>query len=452
MSSLDSRRSGLARLAGATLAICTLAAGLASQAQAATAGSLDRSFGHNGRVVTDFFHSRDQAMDAGIQGGGRIVVAGRATDPEITRSPLPALARYRRDGHLDRSFGNNGLALLRSWEAGEVDALAIQDDGRIVVAGRSTGGVGWVLARFRQNGKIDRSFGDNGSVHNALPGKNLAIQAKDLAIQSDGKIVAVGVAVDRDGNDYLAIARYGRDGSLDSSFGDEGSVVTQFGQDTYVLGYGVAIQEDGRIVVSGEVGNSWILARFLPDGSLDTGFGNDAGVQHTDPVSVGRALDVAIQPDGKILAAGVDFGGEIGSARFALARYLPDGSPDLSFGEDGAARTAFERGVPSDYANAMALRPDGKIVVAGTARFRFGTPHPARFALARYRADGSLDPSFAGDGKEITGFRPSATRRHRDVGEALAIQANGRIVVAGYTENLGGKDWALARFLGSARR
>ncbi len=146
---------------------------------------------------------------------------------------------------------------------------------------------------------------------------------------------------------------------------------------------------------------------------------------------------------GKIVAAGVDFGGR--GARFAVARYLPDGAPDLSFGKGGAARATFEPGLPSDYANALALQEDGKIVVAGTARFSFSAPNPARFALARYTPNGRLDRSFAGDGKQITGFRPHPPRHHRDYGMDVAIQANGRIVAVGQA----GGNFALARYLGA---
>ncbi len=443
MSLVNGKRVHLARLACAALAVSAVAAGLAPQAQAAKAGSLDRSFGNDGRQLVDFGR-HEQASALALQADGRIVVAGWIHKPKISADQLPAIARCRRDGRLDPSFGHDGKVLLRGWNSGQASALAIQENGEIVVAGNASPDL--AVSRLRRDGKLDRSFGDGGTVRTGLrPGLN---HATDVAIQPDGKIVVVGYTRGAaDGATYLIMARYRRDGSLDQGFGDNGSVITQFGTDTYVLGYGVALQEDGRIVVSGEVGNSWILARFMPDGSIDSGFGNDNGVQHTDPVLAGRAEDVAIQPDGRIVAAGVDFGGVLGSAHFAVARYLPDGSPDSSFGEAGAVRTAFERGRPHDYANALALQPDGKIVAAGAAKLGGRPIGPPRFALARYRPDGRLDRSFAGDGKRIMGFPYPPIRYHYDVGEALALQG-GRILLAGYTE----VDWALARFLGSARR
>ncbi len=395
--------------------------------------------------MTDFFGSRDQAHAVAIQDDGRIVVAGRATNPTITRTPLPALARYRRDGRLDRGFAYNGRLLLRSWGAGRANELAIQGDGKILVAGYSLSS-DWVLARLRQNGKLDRSFGENGSAHSpARPG---LAYPKDIAIQPDGKIVVAGVGIDRDGH-YLAIARYLRNGTPDPSFGVGGRVVTRFGIDTDVRGYGLAIQRDTKMVVSGESGGIWFVARFLADGLVDSEFG-DGGVEYTRSLA-GQAKDVAIQPNGKIVAAGRDSGA--GGIRFALARYLPDGAPDQSFGEAGAVRTTFEPGRPSDYGNSLALQDDGRIVVAGTARSSYSTPNPARFALARYLPDGRLDRSFAGDGRKLTGFSPNQRSKHRDYGWDVATQANGRILASGYTDPNGGSDnFAIARYLGSAKR
>jgi uncharacterized delta-60 repeat protein len=428
----------LARLACCALAAGVISAWFAPPAQAAKAGSLDSSFGNDGRKVTDLFRGNDRANTVAVQSDGKIVVAGRA-------QPRMAITRYRRNGRLDRSFAGHGKTTLNRWSSSEVDALAIQANGRIIVAGNAISDLG--LARFRRDGRLDRSFGNKGTARTGVrPGVN---QAEDMAIQPDGKIVVVGYTHNvSSGDDYLIMARYSHDGKLDPSFGTGGTLITRFGTPANTLGYGVAIQDDGKLVVSGEVGNNWIVARFLNDGSLDPTFGT-GGVSYGAPELIGQARDVAIQPDGKIVAAGRDFGAHV--ERFAVARYLPDGSFDQSFGTGGAQYTTFGSQRPAD-ANSLALQDDGKIVVAGTVSSG-GVPQDLHFALARYRPNGRLDGTFGDEGTVTTGFRNRERRRPNayvdDWGQAVAIQRNGRILVVGYSQaSRKSDDFALARYLG----
>ena len=224
----------------------------------------------------------------------------------------------------------------------------------------------------------------------------------------------------------LAPAAWAGPGDLDPSFSGDGKVTTDFG----VGGAsGVALQVDGKIVAVGDSGGDFALARYNPDGSLDLSFAGD-GMQTTD---FGRDLegasDVALQPDGRIVLVGRGGPGE----DFALARYNPDGSPDLSFAGDGMQTTDFG---DVDTASGLVLQGDGKVVVAGTT----GAPGSTDFALARYNADGSLDLSFAGDGMQTADF--SATDR----AAAVALQADGRLVVPGAAGGMSGSRFALARF------
>ena len=219
-----------------------------------------------------------------------------------------------------------------------------------------------------------------------------------MALQADGKIVVVGAAA----GDF-AVARYNSNGSLDTSFSGDGKQTTDLGGVVTGDGAnGVAIQANGKIVAVGVAGatshaspNDFGLVRYNPNGSLDTTFSGD-GKQRTDfGFESDEARGVAIQGDGKIVAVGGEAVEEFGD--FALARYNPNGSLDTSFSGDGKQTTDFGG---FDNANAVALDSDGRIVAAGSASV--GTDRD--FALARYNANGSLDTSFSGDGKQTTDF------------------------------------------------
>jgi uncharacterized delta-60 repeat protein len=227
-------------------------------------------------------------------------------------------------------------------------------------------------------------------------------------------------------NVVLASPAAAAGGELDTSFDDDGMVTTDFGGLDEALG--VAIQADGKIVAAGRgtaVGD-FALARYNRDGSLDTSFDGDGKVTTDFGSPFDVALGVAIQPDGRIVAAGTAAGDD-----FALARYNRDGTLDTSFDGDGKVTTDF--GAMDAALGAPAIQPDGKIVAAGY------TTAGGDFALARYNRDGSLDTSFDGDGKVTTDFGSPF-----DVAAGVAMQPNGRIVAAGGD----GGDFALARYLG----
>ena len=232
-------------------------------------------------------------------------------------------------------------------------------------------------------------------------------------------------------------------GDLDTSFGGDGTVVTDFGSGSYDQATALALQPDGKIVAAGSSTASgsqdFALARYLPTGTLDISFGGDGKVL-TDFGSGSEAFAVAmtLQPDGKIVVAGRCTAG--GTSAFALARYLPNGSLDPSFSGDGRVCTDFGSGSWAD-ASSMALQPNGKIVVAG----RCTASGTTDFALARYWPSGSLDASFSGDGRVCTDFGSGS----EDWPRGLAIQPrDGRLVVAGSTSDDEGEGsaFALARY------
>ncbi len=400
-------------------------------------GDLDLSLDGDGKAITDFGGRSDLAYAVAVQSDGKIVVAGRSYNGANYDF---ALARYNGDGSLDTSFSGDGKVITDF--GGDADwgfSVALQSDGRIVTAGYATTGgkIDFALARYNSDGSLDTSFDGDGKLTTALG--SAADIARSVAVQSDGKIVVAGYSSNGSNHDF-ALVRYHADGSLDTSFDGDGKVITDLGALDNRL-FSMALQSDGKIVVAGDsgIGNNqdFALARYNADGSLDTTF-SDGGVVTT---AFGEAQDIgdciALQSDGKIVVAGFSSSGS--NYDFALARYNVDGSLDTSFSGDGMLTTAF--GASDDFAFGVAVQGDGKLVVAGYST----ADDDYDFALVRYNSDGSWDGSFSGDGRLTTSFGGS-----RDTAYAVALQSDGKIVVAGSSGGEGTHDFALARYIGSS--
>jgi uncharacterized delta-60 repeat protein len=292
------------------------------------------------------------------------------------------------------------------------------------------GGVALAPAAAAAPGDLDGSFSGDGWLRTlevrSADNNYLPRVAEDVAVQPDGRIVAVGELIDGTSNWYFGAFRYLPNGELDTSFGEGGWVDTDFG--SFEFPHAVALQPDGGIVVAGEgdcqYALCFVLARYRPDGSLDPGFG-DGGIVRSPfgLLQASHAFDVSIAPDGRIVAAGfVQKGGDgQDSSHFAVARYLPDGRLDPSFSRDG--RTSVDFGYGNDIAYAVAHQPRGRIVVAGQGtRNRYRTEDD--FAFARFRRNGRLDRSFSGDGRRTVNFGG----RRFDGAYGLAVR--GRSIVA----------------------
>jgi uncharacterized delta-60 repeat protein len=424
------RRRGRFALVGAVAVVIVSA----SLVQAAP-GDLDPTFDGDGKVTTHFIFT-DAARGVAIQEDGKIVAAGVAIcDPCAGPTTIHdfALARYNMDGSLDMSFDGDGKVTTDfAANVDEAFAVAIQADGKIVAGGSaSISGVDFALARYNADGSLDSTFDGDGRVTTDYGFGSSQVRA--LGIQADGKIVAAGYGAST-GFDFF-LARYNSNGSLDTSFDGDGKVT--------FLGFGsndnqanaVAIQADGKIVAAGctscssSAGN-FALARLNANGSHDGTFDGE-GLVTTDFLGdEDQANGIAIQVDGKIVAAG--FASVSFNETFALARYNADGSLDPSFDGDGRATTQFGSG---DRARGLAIQRDGKIVAAGVAcAFCFAG---SDFGLARYNLDGSLDTTFSGDGKVMTDFGFA-----NDLAHAVALQSDGKIVAAGVADG----DFALARY------
>jgi len=397
-------------------------------------GELDTTFGSQGIVTTSVSQDFSYGFSVAIQPDGKILVAGCGRYAKYDF----ALVRYNSDGTLDTSFGTGGKVL--TWVGNTNDYaydVALQSDGKIVVGGRVTNPYDFALVRYNSDGTLDTSFGTGGMVTTAI---GAASAINSVAIQSDGKIVVAGTSCPDWWGGYsdIALARYNSDGTLDTSFGSGGTVITVIGAANGV-GDSLAIQPDGKIVVAGYWNGDIALVRYNSDGALDASFGTGGKVT-THFGSSCSANRVVVQSDGKIVVAGCSNNGS--NYDFALVRYNPDGTMDTSFSGGGMVTTDI--GSSDDYGNSMALQPDGKIVVAGSSAIG-GTNH---FALVRYNSDGTLDTSFSGDGKVTTAISSSG-----DYGCGVAIQSDGSIVVAGYTYNHRNYyfelcDFAVVRYIG----
>jgi uncharacterized delta-60 repeat protein len=338
-------------------------------------------------------------------------------------------------GALDTSFGSGGTVLTHFGASALTHAVSVQRDGKIVLVG-SSGNDGFAVARYTSSGAPDHGFGTGGKVSART---SLSYEGADaVAFQPDGKIVVAGSSASGSGD--FRVTRYTKSGALDRGFGRGGKVLTDFGPSRADVPTAVAVQPDGKIVVAGlsELGlgaTQFALARYTKSGALDRGFGRGGKVLTSFGSSdYDTASAVALQPDGKIVVAGYSTANETGD--FAVARYTKRGVLDTSFGRGGTVLTDFGF---DDEALALALQPDGKIVVAGYSSDGSGSD----LALARYTTSGALDPGFGTRGKVLT---PSGSSSDDAAGAAVVVQPDGRIVVAGYSGSSSTGDVALARY------
>ncbi len=462
----------------------------------ATDGSLDLSFDSDGIVLTDLGF-REFGSGLVIQSDGRIVVVGSTDDGNFI------VLRYTATGVLDVSFDNDGMATVSFYDgpiSGGADDVVLQSDGRVVIGGFALGD--FALARVTTTGALDTTFGDGGKVQTdvgrpifgdasatdvVLQNANKLLVAgsvqyeigfdvsgyeaflaryladgsldsafgekgkivtnindtldetyKNLLVLPDGKLLAVGSIFDRvDSRRRISLTRYQQNGVLDSTFGNSGSVLTDLGTNVTTFTAAATLQSDSKIIVAGFIAEADSLSdlfviRYNSDGTLDTTFGNGGMTVIALSAENDRAIAVAIQPDGKVIVGATtalytaDLDDYLG--QFAIVRLNSNGLLDTTFGTNGVVITGLPN-VNLD-ASAMALQADGKIVLTGKA-YEYDTFYPD-FALARYNSDGSLDTAFGTNGIVIQDMGSSDD----ETPQAINLQTNGKLVVAGLiTEN-----------------
>jgi uncharacterized delta-60 repeat protein len=397
-----------------------------------------------GKAVTDIAGFGSQGESVAMQPDGKILVAGNGRLGFGT--PAFALVRYKANGTLDTSFSGDGKVSVGGIGFGSSDwgnSLKLQSDGKILVAGQSYNGnnFDFSLVRLNTDGSLDTTFSGDGKLVTSISTGDDGGQS--VTVQPDGKILVAGSSGNFTNSDF-ALARYNKDGTLDKTFSGDGRLTTSIGPN-FDYGSSIALQSDGKILVAGlsqkgpNQGTNFALARYNSNGTLDTTFSGDG--KQTAPIGPDKLVQdsVLVQPDGKILVGGTVGGGIWGEflpTYFALVRFNSNGTLDSTFSGDGMLTTDI--GISDDSGRSVALQLDGKILLAGTSQ----TFTTIGFGLARYNSYGDLDTTFSNDGKVLTPIGLGSE------GKSVAVQANGQILLAGYTTQPNGitDSFALVRY------
>ncbi len=400
-------------------------------------GTLDHSFDMDGKVTTSI-NLLDSGKGVAIQDDRKIIVAGY-TNQSTTDI---CLTRYNTDGSLDNSFGVNGVVITDIDSSSNfAQSIAIQPDGKIVVAGftyNSVTGNDYLLLRYNSNGSLDTTFNSTGFVVTAID--SLQDIAKKIVVQPDGKLVVAGYTLTYiDYNQYysyydFAIVRYNSDGSLDNSFGTNGIVTTSISDSSTDAVSDIALQSDGKIVVTGnsQIGfeSDFAIARYNTDGSLDSSFGSNGKVT-TSIDSIDASNGISIQSDGKIVIVGTSY--QSTNPAITVLRYNSNGTLDNTFDNDGIVTTQTDS---LSVANSVFTISNQKIIVAG---YTFNGSE-SDFVLARYNNNGSLDSTFHYDGIVRTDFGST-----NDIAYDAALMLYGkRIVAVGSSSGSNSSDIAIA--------
>jgi uncharacterized delta-60 repeat protein len=371
----------------------------------AQAGQLDTSFGTSGIFSSSFNTTSTFATCVALQSDGKIIVGGEAGNPGI-------IVRLNTNGTIDTSFGTNGVVSLRFRDVSNFTVgVAVQSDGKILAVGTGLP-QGGQLVRLNPNGSFDTSFGNAGSV-------GLTQTPAGLLLQPDGNILVDGAI---EGQATRVIQRFTSTGSPDPSFGSGGTAALAAGAGL------MALQSDGKILVA-----SGTLSRYNTDGSIDRIFGVQGQVADlTGPAAV------AVQSSGLIVTAGSEVSNlaqPTNATGFGLGEVFPTGFPVFLFGTHGGTVTPFP-GFANAGAASMAIQSNSFIVTGGQAAV---TPLNSAFALARYVPTGQLDGSFGIGGLVTTSFGNTTANI-----AAIVLQGDGKIVAVG----AGGANFVVARYLG----
>ena len=405
-------------------------------------GTLDNTFGTSGKVLSDLYYNQE-ARDIAIQPDGKIVIAGSNKVLSSGADYNFYVSRFNPDGTIDLTFGTNGTGTvsidikgISMYDTG--DALVIQSDGKIVIAGSAglnNDGRHAAFARLNANGTLDTTFGIGGQTSFPIGNDTQFPNARiyEMQLQTDGKIVAVGSARNSSTSNDFAIVRLNIDGSLDTDFSNDGKHTVNFGDYADVASH-LAILPDGKIMVAGNSGEDLGLIRLFDDGSLDSTFGT-AG-KMTIPTGTGSYYlrGMGWQPDGKIVTAGTSLAT---NSNIILQRFNADGTVDATFGTNGRTETDIDSGSEDDPGKTILFQPDGKIIVTGEVR----TGSTTYFAVLRYTNSGILDTTFSNDGQILTSFGVGFSAAYSSI-----LQPDGKLLVTGTYGYSSQWDVAIARY------
>lgn len=393
-------------------------------------GTLDSSFGIKGKVPTIFNGYEVQGTGLIIQTDGRIVVTGYAYNDGLDIQ----LRRYLQTGLPDSSFGTNGKILTNFNSKNDIVQCAARDStNRILVGGTTTVdgfNYDFELVCFKVNGVLDSTFGTNGRVITNLSiGPNQGNdQIRTILVQKDNKIVCIGSNYTSDnGVTSFALVRYKPSGVIDSTFGISGKTITSFVFNGTSEPFGAALQKDGKIVAAGYVRNGitnidFAIARYTSNGFLDSTFGTNGKVETDFGSNEDFARAVAIQADGKIVVVGKAMLSNTDySTNISIARYSESGQLDATFGTNGKIQT-----ITGTYSEAFALQiqPDSKLLVGSRTT---GPSGPfTKWGLFRYKTNGTLDSTFGINGKTLTDWGNDGAIN------SMVLLNDGKLIATGY--------------------
>ncbi len=417
-------------------------------------GCLDTTFGGSGIALTNtegglynVANSSDQAVTPLLQPDGKIVAVGYDKNGGSTTGVDFTVVRYNSDGTLDTTFGNAGIARdAITTGDDQAEAGALQPDGKILVAGWGANESYMAIARFNPNGTLDNTFGSGGNVLiSFVNNPKIGANATAVVLQGDGKILLGGSG---SGAGLWTIVRLNTNGAIDTSFGNQGVVSLKLGGGvrgltTQMISSGAVTEQ--RILVTG--GSQ--VTRLTSTGGLDISFGPN--LDGTASTTCNSPWSIAVDAANNIVVAGTASDpGDYYALNFALSRFTPDGIPDTTFGDPvpgSFKRTGF---TTVDFFNAndrvrgLAIQSDGKLLVSGNAEGpNVATTYQIYFALARFNPDGTLDGSFGTGGVVATDYGSPAGN---DFGWAVALQADGKIVMAGAAAANNTMNFAVARY------
>lgn len=407
-------------------------------------GEIDTTFGNNGKMTTGLGSNQNFANAIAFQPDGKFLVGGSYVSSRGDNDF--ALARYNSDGSLDPSFGINGKAVTNFLEFNSdynfIHSIQVLPNGQLIVSGTisigGSGSVTSVIVRYNANGTIDTSFGTNGKTVSELISFD---RDGKLIFLPDGKFIFTAIKTLAGGLNHIGIEKYTEDGLLDTSFGANGQVVTSFGTGNS-WPCCIALKPDGKFVIAGRypatISPQITIAQYNPNGTLDTGFDTDGKlITSFGTGTSGLPMQLSVNPDGKIKIAGI-----VGStvSYFALVQYNPNGSLDTSFDGDGKALSPFPEGETFYLPNSVARQPDGKYLLV----LNPVTLSPSSdFVVRRYNSDSSMDTAFGTAGTVSTTFGTGLNEA-----QSAAVSPDGKIFVFGKSQPLdfGYMDFAIARY------
>lgn len=396
-------------------------------------GSPDPTFGGDGTVVVDIGNgSNDQAHDVAFQTDGKAVMVGYTG----TSNQDFCVVRLHPDGTLDNSFGGDGKVTTEvNGVSDRARSVAIQADGRIVVAGHVVAGGGYdiALVRYHPDGTLDNGFSADGKLTIDVDGDDLALS---VVVQPDGRILAAGRSESTD-HERFTLVRLLEDGTPDPAFGNGGIAQAAFLPEDDATGWDIALQPDGKVVMVGHASDGtyqqFAMARFNADGTLDADFGSGGTATFGLGIADDIARAVALQLDGGIVVTGYTSDGI--NEQYLAIRLLANGILDPSFGSTGSVALPV---TGHDTPHGVVVQPDGRIVLAGYSH----TGIQRVFSSVRLNVDGSPDNTYDSDGMLLL---PVGSVEDRCFN--LTLAPNGRLAMVGYSDGSNSTDFALAMVL-----